>query len=120
MTDQPVRAANTGPTQPFDQPDDWEAVREQVIGYLKAGRGIAAARGRGVDEVDPERGRVVPLMVMTDGTFTWTAASSYYAEEHDLAPHPDLIELMREQGFVAPEVSDEDARRVSQASHPGA
>ncbi len=115
MTDEPtgaIRAANTDPNQPYPAPDDWEQIREQVVAYLSAGRGIAAARGKGQDEVEPSRGRVVPQMVLTDGTFTWTAATTYYAQQHGLAPHPDLIAQMRAQDFVAPQVSDDDARRA--------
>jgi hypothetical protein len=69
--------------------------REWVLTYLKAGADLLVTAGTLPDVVEPARGDVVPMSFRTDGVWVWTDTVTYYLEEHDLAPDPDLLDHIR-------------------------
>jgi hypothetical protein len=48
-----------------------------------------------LDIIDPTRGQTVPQAYRTDGRWTWPGEAPYYFLEHEIAPHPDLLEHLR-------------------------
>lgn len=72
-------------------------VRDWVLSYLSAGPKLLIAVDLLPDVVDPERGRVVPANVRTDGTWLWTDLVVYYLREYDLAPDPGLLRHVEAQ-----------------------
>jgi hypothetical protein len=86
-----------GPSFDPDRPriDDL-GLRDDLLGYLDAGVPILDTSSLMSDVVDPARGEVVPMTFRTDGRWVWTDATSYYLDEHGLAPDPDLMRHVAE------------------------
>jgi hypothetical protein len=87
---------------PITDPD--EVAR--LVRYLRRGTGVLHG-GTALDEVEPERGEVVPVVYLTDGIWVWSAAQRYYLERYGIPPHPAFYEHIVSQGYQVPEVSDE-------------
>jgi hypothetical protein len=101
-----------GPRFDADRPriDDLEH-RERLLAYLDVGIPIIATSSLMQDIVDPARGEVVPLTFRTDGRWVWTDATSYYLDEHGIAPDPDLARYV-EHGRHPERVDDVALHRV--------
>lgn len=78
----------------------------RLVRYLRRGTGVLN-RGATVDEVEPERGEVVPAVFLTDGVWVWSAAQRYYLERYGIPPHPAFYEHIVAQGYQVPDVPDE-------------
>lgn len=87
------------------RPADWRADRESMLRYLKAGKLVRAARSLAPDELDPQGAASVPITFLTDGTWIWSGAIIYYAEEHDVPVDPRLVQHARDRDFDPPEVA---------------
>ncbi|MET8546688.1 hypothetical protein ABZW03_39650 [Kitasatospora sp. NPDC004799] len=74
------------------------AEREAVARYLRAGAPVLLTPMLMDDVVDPGRRGVVPMGFRTDGRWIWTDTVTYYLDEYGLAPEPDLLAHVREQG----------------------
>ncbi|MGA5824023.1 hypothetical protein ACPC54_40025 [Kitasatospora sp. NPDC094028] len=72
--------------------------REAVARYLHAGTAVLLTPMLMDDVVDPRRQGVVPMGFRTDGRWIWTDTVTYYLEEYGLAPDPELLAHVREQG----------------------
>lgn len=110
-----IRTITATPRDPAPHPDDWAEIKPRVLHYLESAQLVMAARGKGPDELDPSKDFAVPLTWKTDGTHTWPGAVSYYAEHHDQAPAPELIEHMRSVDFQLPPESPEAVSTARQA-----
>jgi hypothetical protein len=90
--------ADAGPSFAPDHPRMTdEQARTRTLAYLKAGAELLLTTATFTDVVDPARGAVVPMSFRTDGTWIWTDTVTYYLEEHQLAPDPELLRHITEQ-----------------------
>jgi hypothetical protein len=80
------------------------ADRARIVGYLHGGGAVMVMPGFTEDYVEPQRGRVVPMSYLTDGTWIWSDALRYYTETYGIAPDAEFVEHMRRHDFVAPAV----------------
>jgi hypothetical protein len=79
---------------------------ERVSGYLRRGAGVLSG-GTAVDEIEPARGEVVPMVFLTDGVWVWTGAQRYYLEHYGLPPYPAFYEHIVAQGYQTPDVPED-------------
>lgn len=81
-----------GPSFAPDHPRITDAAeRERALTFLKAGTELLMTMGTLEDVVEPDRGAVVPMSFRTDGSWIWTDTVTYYLEEYQLAPDPELL-----------------------------
>jgi hypothetical protein len=73
-----------------------------VVEYLYAGEPLLVTTAQMDDVVDPERGNSVPMNFRTDGTWIWTDTTTYYLEQHRMAPDTDLLEHIRSVRYRMP------------------
>jgi hypothetical protein len=78
---------------------------DKVAEYLYGGEPLLMTTSLMDDVVDPSQAYCVPMSFRTDGHWVWNEASAYYAEEHQLAPDPGLLEHMRASDYVRPAVT---------------
>ncbi|MFI7604244.1 hypothetical protein ACIBTV_03885 [Micromonospora sp. NPDC049366] len=78
--------------------------RDQILEYLADGTPLLIAPTRTPDVVDPAAGEVVPTGFFTDGQWIWTDAAAYYLRTYGLAPDPDLLDAIRANHYLPPEV----------------
>jgi hypothetical protein len=93
-----------GPLFSSDHPllDSVEA--DQVAKYLSEAEPVLVTTARMDDVVDTGRLDCVPINFRTDGSWLWTEAAAYYAQEHLLEPDPDLLAHIRSNHHTIPEV----------------
>lgn len=97
-------APDSGPGFEPTHPRLDEAERERVAGYLDAGVPLLITPDLAPDVLDPERPEVVPAVVRTDGRWIWTDAAGYYLRGYGLAPDAGLLEAIRANDYLPPEV----------------
>ncbi|WP_306211272.1 hypothetical protein [Actinoplanes sp. RD1] len=73
-----------------------------VARYLDAGAPVLATTARLRDEVEPERGEVVPMSYRTDGPWVWPESVHYYLVTYGFAPEPELLARARAAGVLLP------------------
>ncbi|MEU4339254.1 hypothetical protein AB0F59_32175 [Micromonospora lupini] len=78
--------------------------RDRVLSYLGEGAPLLITATRSPDVVDPTAGEVVPTGFFTDGRWIWTEAVAYYLRVYGLAPDPDMLDAIRAQGYLPPDV----------------
>ncbi|MEU4556219.1 hypothetical protein [Micromonospora violae] len=93
-----------GPAFAPDHPRLEGDERDQILEYLADGAPLLITPTRSRDVVDPAAGEVVPTGFFTDGHWIWTDAAAYYLRTYGLAPDPDLLDAIRTNHYVAPEV----------------
>lgn len=93
-----------GPGFAPDHPRLDGAERDRVLGYLAEGAPLLITPTRSPDVVDAEAGDVVPAGFFTDGHWIWTDAAAYYLRTYGLAPDPDLLDAIRANHYLPPEV----------------
>ncbi|MFI6763599.1 hypothetical protein ACIBF5_31195 [Micromonospora sp. NPDC050417] len=81
-----------------------EAEQDRVADYLDRGVPLLIAPDLAPDVLDPERPEVVPAVIRTDGRWIWIDAASYYLRGYGLAPDPDLLDEIRANDYLPPEV----------------
>ena len=91
--------------------DDAEEAR-LVADYLNAGEVLLLTTAMMDDVVDPSRRDVVPMNFRTDGRWVWTDCTTYYLEQHGLAPDLDLLAHIRASGYRVPPVDGVAAHRA--------
>src|SRR2546421_4746100 len=89
------------------------AERVRVGAYLRAGTEVMSTTATDVDQVEPDRGEVVPMGFRTDGEWVWSDEVPYYVETYGLAPEPDLYRHIVNHGYRPP-VPDADAATRAQ------
>jgi hypothetical protein len=97
-------------TARLDEPEE----RARVAGFLHGGEAIVVSPGCSEDRLDPERGEVVPLGFVTDGTWIWSFALEYYVTEHGVTPEPDFYAYIRSRDFVADQPDDAARDRAAE------
>ncbi len=95
----------TGPSfsDGHERMDDPEEV-QQVIEYLDAGHALLVTTAAMDDVVDSSRRNVVPMNFRTDGTWIWTDTTTYYLQQHDLAPDQELLAHIRTADYRIPSI----------------
>jgi hypothetical protein len=76
--------------------------RDQLVAALRAAVVITWSSAEMVDVLAPERGRVVPMHLRTDGSWVWSDAVTYYLENYGLTPDPELTAHLTGTGPVEP------------------
>jgi hypothetical protein len=89
-----------------DPLDNDEAAK--VLAYLNGGTLALTARTLVPDEVDPDRGAVVPLEFRTDGTWIWPQACAYYLEQHGTPPQDNIVDHIRARDYIPPAAVGEE------------
>ena len=96
--------ASTGPSFRADHPTLDESEVDKVVQYLYGGETVLVTPGLMDDVVDTSQLYCVPMTFRTDGTWIWTEASAYYAEQHRLQPDAGLLAHLRRNDYALPEV----------------
>jgi|GEM_PF-1134446 len=81
--------------------------RERLLTYLREAPVAVMTLSEDEDRFQPERGRVVPMSIRTDGTWLWSDALAYYLELYGFAPEPALRQHIADNGYRVPEVSED-------------
>lgn len=83
-----------GPPGPDGRPAELvplpPSMARALLERLSAGRQVAAVGRAAGDVLDPAAGTVVPLDLVTDGRWIWSAATEYYLRRHLVAPPRDF------------------------------
>ncbi|MFI6763799.1 hypothetical protein ACIBF5_32220 [Micromonospora sp. NPDC050417] len=96
----PERGPGFAPDHPRLDGDE----RDRVLGYLAEGAPLLITPARDRDVVDADAGEVVPAGFFTDGHWIWADAAAYYLRKYGLAPDPDLLDAIRTNHYLPPEV----------------
>ncbi|BCJ52711.1 hypothetical protein Asp14428_41860 [Actinoplanes sp. NBRC 14428] len=91
----PVRLAGPGDNTRLDP-----AERPRVLACLRAGTPIVTTTRLAPDDVEPGRGRIVPMNYRTDGRWVWSDSAAYYLRTYGLAPDPGLLADFRAAGYA--------------------
>jgi hypothetical protein len=97
--------AYAGPSFRPDHPVLDEDEADKVAAYLFGGEPLLLTMSLLDDVVDSSQEAGVPMSYRTDGKWIWNEASAYYAEEHQLAPDPGLLEHVRASDYSPPPVT---------------
>ncbi|MEV4757860.1 hypothetical protein AB0J86_22470 [Micromonospora sp. NPDC049559] len=93
-----------GPGFAADHPRIDGEDRDRVLSYLTGSTPLLITPTRSPDVVDADAGEVVPTGFFTDGRWIWTDAVAYYLRVYGLAPDPDLLDAIRSNDHLPPEV----------------
>ncbi|WP_422755722.1 hypothetical protein [Micromonospora sp. WMMD708] len=74
----------------------------RVAGYLAAGVPLVTSPARVPDVVTP--GRTVPVDLLGDGRWIWSAATAHYLTRYRIAPDEGLLAAVRAAGYAPPDV----------------
>ncbi|MBM7086389.1 hypothetical protein [Micromonospora humidisoli] len=74
----------------------------RVAGYLAAGVPLLTGVARVPDVVTP--GRTVPVDLLGDGRWIWSAATGHYLTRYRIAPDEGLLAAIRAAGYAPPDV----------------
>lgn len=69
-----------------------DEVAELVSNYMDAGVYVSGTSIRWTDEIEPERGAVVPSRVLTDSVYYWSESSAYYIRHYGFSPGVEFIQ----------------------------
>ncbi|MEU9704354.1 hypothetical protein [Streptomyces sp. NPDC047981] len=86
--------------------------RGRLLAFLsEGGVAIERAAGSAQDQVDASKGRVVPVVTVTDGAWIWTLAHAYYLEQYGVGPDADFYAYIKSRDYRAgrPEKELQDA-----------
>lgn len=100
-----MKIAALGPLGTTAPPPGQDRDRDRMLTYLRAGRLLRAARSLAPDELDPGRTEAVPITLLTDGSWVWSGAVIYYAEQYGVPIDAGLVEHARRRDFTVAEVS---------------
>jgi hypothetical protein len=75
---------------------------ENIIRYLRAGKVLMMAPGVVSDVLDPSKGIITSLSIVTDGRFAWRSDLAYYVERYHLALPNNFVAHMRDNGWAVP------------------
>ncbi|MEW2355418.1 hypothetical protein [Spirillospora sp. NPDC029432] len=88
------------------RPDVPAEERDALVNYLEKAPILLAARSFSEDMMDPQRAPSVPMTYHTDGTWIWPGAVAYYLRAHGVAPDPELVAHVRDNGFELPDLPE--------------
>ncbi|MEV4728365.1 hypothetical protein AB0K29_32500, partial [Micromonospora humida] len=78
------------------------AEANRVAGYLAGGFPLFTGPARVPDVVTP--GRTVPVDLLGDGRWVWSAATAHYLTRYRIAPDEGLLAAIRAAGYAPPDV----------------
>ncbi|MFF3015766.1 hypothetical protein [Streptomyces sp. NPDC057939] len=79
-----------------------QAERDRLLEFLShGGAAIERAAGLAPDQLDASKGKVVPIVTMTDGVWIWTLAHAYYLEHYGFAPDSEFYEYIKSRDYRA-------------------
>ncbi|MGC4987701.1 hypothetical protein [Nocardia salmonicida] len=88
--------------------------KEKILAFLSGGSLVRAANGKSKDQIDPTKGKVVPRVFKTDGTWIWTGASRYYLEKYGIAPEEDFLSHIESCDYQAAMADAQSRKRAIQ------
>ncbi|WP_431885577.1 hypothetical protein [Micromonospora wenchangensis] len=94
--------ATGNPTFGPDRPRLSTSEANRVAGYLAAGVPLVTSPARVPDVVTP--GRTVPVDLLGDGRWIWSAATGHYLTRYRIAPDDGLLAAVRAAGYAPPDV----------------
>ncbi|MEU7958514.1 hypothetical protein [Micromonospora humida] len=78
------------------------AEANRVAGYLAGGFPLFTGPARVPDVITP--GRTVPVDLLGDGRWIWSAATAHYLTRYRIAPEEGLLAAIRAAGYAPPDV----------------
>ncbi|WP_331767873.1 hypothetical protein [Embleya sp. NBC_00896] len=82
--------------------------RERLVEFLAhGGTAVERAAGLAPDRLDASKGKVVPILTMTDGVWIWASAQAYYLEQYGYGPDSEFYEYIKSRGYRADKVGKE-------------
>jgi hypothetical protein len=87
--------------------DVGESERGRIADYLAGGHPVVMSPALADDALDPGRKAVAEVGILTDGVWLWPAELAYYVRVHGLAPSPEHIRHMEDNGWRVPDLSRE-------------
>jgi hypothetical protein len=107
-------SAETGPAFRPDHPRiDDPVERNRILHYLQSAEAVLVTEGMMDDIIDPTSRGVVPLDLRTDGRWIWTDITTYYLQEHHLAPPEELLVHIRAADYGAPDIDGVAVHRAA-------
>ncbi|KWV32363.1 hypothetical protein AWV63_12720 [Micromonospora rifamycinica] len=94
--------ATGNPTFGPDRPRLSNTEANRVAGYLAAGFPLLTGPAQVPDVVTP--GRTVPVDLLGDGRWIWSAATAHYLTRYRIAPDEGLLAAIRAAGYAPPDV----------------
>ncbi|OLT10829.1 hypothetical protein BJF79_25495 [Actinomadura sp. CNU-125] len=85
-----------------------------MLNYLRGGQAVYDSGQFFKDGFDPARPAQVPDDYVTDGTWVWRGGTAYHLEHHGIAPEPDLLRHIRDNGFRLPPLGPDERERGKQ------
>jgi hypothetical protein len=92
-----------------DGPSLKEAVRssaasheDNLLKYLRAGKVLMMAPGVVSDALEPSKGIIASLSILTDGRYAWRSDLAYYVERYHVALPDDFVAHMRDNSWTVP------------------
>lgn len=83
-----------------------------VAAYLRQAAVVVAASGMQTDRRDPQKGQVVPIGIVTDGSLVWPMEILYYYETYGDELSSELLANARRNGFQVPRLSEAEVQVV--------
>ncbi|MEU4802033.1 glycohydrolase toxin TNT-related protein [Actinosynnema sp. NPDC023587] len=77
---------------------------DDLLAYLEGAPLVLAARSYGADAFKPDATPAVPMSFHTDGAWVWPGGVAYYLRHHHIAPVPQLVQHIRDNGYAVPPV----------------
>ncbi|PBC62071.1 hypothetical protein BKI49_21045 [Streptomyces sp. Tue6028] len=93
-----------------------EKLAVKLAGYLESAEPLLFSPGTLPDPFSDSEGMRVRVGVMTDGTWVWNLAWSDYVQYHRVAPPAEFIRHAESLDFVPPEISEDEAMRLTEAA----
>uniref|UniRef100_A0AAU2JQU2 Uncharacterized protein n=1 Tax=Streptomyces sp. NBC_00049 TaxID=2903617 RepID=A0AAU2JQU2_9ACTN len=85
-----------------------QAERERLLEFLaRGGTALERAAGLAPDQLDASKGKVVPIVTVTDGVWIWTLAQAYYLEQYGYGPDAEFYEHIKSQEYRANKPGEE-------------
>ncbi|MGW7312277.1 hypothetical protein [Streptomyces sp. NPDC054865] len=85
-----------------------QSERDRLLEFLShSGAAIERAAGLSPDHLDASKGRVVPVVTMTDGVWIWTLAHAYYLEHYGFAPDVEFYEYIKSRDYRTDQPTEE-------------
>ncbi|WP_248966332.1 hypothetical protein [Sphaerisporangium perillae] len=87
--------------------------RGQIADYLMTASVLAVTGSMVDDVINPEKKRVAPLEVATDGEWIWPRDLSYYVREYGVALPTEFVDHIRRARWTSPQLSHEQLAELT-------
>jgi len=75
----------------------------QLVAYLQAGELLVMSPGPVADPIQPEKGFIGMMHIVTDGTYCWPDSLAYFVENYAVELPGSFIQHIAAQDWTAPE-----------------